>query len=152
MSLGETIRKYREDNNLTLEELSTKTGLTKQYLSMLENNKNSRTKKPIIPSIRTLNKLAEGMNMSFDELLTDPDEQDQLGERTLEFFADADDEPRTKDKRNDQYYLDKEAAEYAEMLRTRPGARMLFSAAKDMSKEEMEETVKYIEFLKSKHK
>lgn len=52
----------------------------------------------------------------------------------------------------DQYYIDKEAAEYAEMLRTRPGARMLFSAAKDMSKEEMEETVKYIEFLKSKHK
>lgn len=152
MSLGETIRKYREDNNLTLEELSTKTGLTKQYLSMLENNKNSRTKKPIIPSIRTLNKLAEGMNMSFDELLTDPDEQDQLGERALEFFADADDKPRTKDKRNDQYYLDKEAAEYAEMLRTRPGARMLFSAAKDMSTEEMEETVKYIEFLKSKHK
>lgn len=52
----------------------------------------------------------------------------------------------------DQYYIDKEAAEYAEMLRTRPGARMLFSAAKDMSKEDMEETVKYIEFLKSKHK
>ena len=31
-------------------------------------------------------------------------------------------------------------------------ARMLFSAAKDISKEDMEETVKYIEFLKSKHK
>lgn len=52
----------------------------------------------------------------------------------------------------DQYYIDKEAAEYAEMLRTRPGARMLFSAAKDISKEQMEETVRYIEFLKSKNK
>ena len=50
------------------------------------------------------------------------------------------------------YYTNAEAAEFAEYLRTRPGARMLFSAAKDMSKEEMEETVKYIEFLKSKHK
>ena len=50
------------------------------------------------------------------------------------------------------YYTNSEAAEFAEYLRTRPGARMLFSAAKDMSKEEMEETVKYIEFLKSKHK
>lgn len=50
------------------------------------------------------------------------------------------------------YYSDKEVAEFAEMLRTRPGARMLFSAAKNISKEEMEETVKYIEFLKSKHK
>lgn len=50
------------------------------------------------------------------------------------------------------YYTNAEAAEFAEYLRTRPGVRMLFSAAKDMSKEEMEETVKYIEFLKSKHK
>lgn len=50
------------------------------------------------------------------------------------------------------YYTTAEAAEFAEYLRTRPGARMLFSAAKDMSKEDMEETVKYIEFLKSKHK
>ena len=55
-------------------------------------------------------------------------------------------------KNTEGYYTDSEAAEFAEYLRTRPGARMLFSAAKDMSKEEMEETVKYIEFLKSKHK
>lgn len=55
-------------------------------------------------------------------------------------------------KSTEGYYDDPEAAEFAEYLRTRPGARMLFSAAKDMSKEEMEETVKYIEFLKSKHK
>lgn len=52
----------------------------------------------------------------------------------------------------DGYYSDAEAAEFAEYLRTRPCARMLFSAAKDITKEEMEETVKYIEFLKSKHK
>ena len=50
------------------------------------------------------------------------------------------------------YYVDPETAEFAEYLRTRPGARMLFSVAKDITKEEMEETVKYIEFLKSKHK
>ena len=55
-------------------------------------------------------------------------------------------------KNTEGYYTDPEAAEFAEYLRTKPGARMLFSAAKDMSKEEMEETVKYIEFLKSKHK
>ena len=56
------------------------------------------------------------------------------------------------EKYTEGYYTNREAAEFAEYLRTRPGARMLFSAAKDMSKEEMEETVKYIEFLKSKHK
>ena len=56
------------------------------------------------------------------------------------------------EKYTDGYYTDPEAAEFAEYLRTRPGARMLFSAAKDITKEEMEEAVKYIEFLKSKHK
>lgn len=50
------------------------------------------------------------------------------------------------------YYTDEEAAEYAEMLRTRPGARLLFSAAKDISKEDMQKAVEYIEFLKSKNK
>ncbi len=50
------------------------------------------------------------------------------------------------------YYVDKETAEYAEMLRTRPGARLLFSAAKDISKEDMQKAVEYIEFLKSKNK
>lgn len=55
-------------------------------------------------------------------------------------------------KPTEGYYDDPEAAEFAEYLRTRPGARMLFSAAKDITKEEMEEAVKYIEFLKSKHK
>ena len=50
------------------------------------------------------------------------------------------------------YYTNSEAAEFAEYLRTRPGARMLFSAAKDMSKEDMEKAVEYIELLKLKHK
>lgn len=60
------------------------------------------------------------------------------------------DEPSTN--QTEGYYVDPETAEYAEYLRTRPEARLLFSAAKDITKEEMEETVKYIEFLKSKHK
>lgn len=50
------------------------------------------------------------------------------------------------------YYVDKETAEYAEMLRTRPNARLLFSAAKDISKEDMQKAVEYIEFLKTKSK
>ena len=50
------------------------------------------------------------------------------------------------------YYTNPETAEYAEMLRTRPSARLLFSAAKDISKEDMQKAVEYIEFLKSKNK
>ena len=51
-----------------------------------------------------------------------------------------------------EYYKAAEVAEFTEYLRTRPGARMLFSAAKDISKEDMEKAVEYIELLKLKHK
>lgn len=60
------------------------------------------------------------------------------------------DEPSTN--QTEGYYVDPETAEFAEYLRTRPGARMLFSAAKDISKEDMEKAVEYIELLKLKHK
>lgn len=60
------------------------------------------------------------------------------------------DDPSTN--QTEGYYVDPETAEFAEYLRTRPGARMLFSAAKDISKEDMEKAVEYIELLKLKHK
>lgn len=49
------------------------------------------------------------------------------------------------------YYVDPKTAEYAEMLRTRPEMRMLFSASRGISKEDMEKAVEYIELLKLKH-
>lgn len=63
-----------------------------------------------------------------------------------------DSEQSVEQKSTDGYYTDPEAAEFAEYLRTRPGARMLFSAAKDISKEDLEKAVEYIELLKLKHK
>ena len=58
----------------------------------------------------------------------------------------------TLSNKTEDYYLDAEAAEYAEMLRTRPEMRMLFSASRGISKEDMEKAVEYIELLKLKHK
>lgn len=60
------------------------------------------------------------------------------------------DEPSTNQP--ECYYVDAETAEYAEMLRTRPEMRMLFSASRGISKEDMEKAVEYIELLKLKHK
>lgn len=57
----------------------------------------------------------------------------------------------TTSNQTEGYYVDPETAEFAEYLRTRPEARLLFSASRGISKEDMEETVKYIEYLKSKH-
>lgn len=62
------------------------------------------------------------------------------------------DENIPTNEQSSNYYLDAETAEYAEMLRTRPEMRMLFSASRGISKEEMEEAVNYIEFIKSRNK
>ncbi len=58
----------------------------------------------------------------------------------------------TSSNQSEGYYVDPETAEYAEMLRTRPEMRMLFSASRGISKEDMEKAVEYIELLKLKHK
>ena len=60
------------------------------------------------------------------------------------------DEPSTN--QTEGYYVDPETAEFAEYLRTRPEARLLFSASRGISKEEMQEAVNYIEYIKSRNK
>ena len=52
----------------------------------------------------------------------------------------------------EDFYLDAETAEYVKILRTLPEMRMLFSASRGISKEDMEKAVEYIELLKLKHK
>ena len=59
------------------------------------------------------------------------------------------DEPTSN--QTEGYYVDPETAEFAEYLRTRPEARLLFSASRGISKEDMEKAVEYIELLKLKH-
>lgn len=56
------------------------------------------------------------------------------------------------DNEGDGYYDDPEVAAYAEELRTNPEMKMLFSAAKDISKESMQKTYEYIKFLKSQER
>lgn len=57
----------------------------------------------------------------------------------------------TTSNQTEGYYVDPETAEFAEYLRTRPEARLLFSASRGISKEDMEKAVEYIELLKLKH-
>lgn len=84
-------------------------------------------------SIDNIIKICKGLNIK-------PDELAEIGEEI------------TIPSETKGYYTNPEAAEFAEYLRTRPGARMLFSAAKDISKEDLEKAVEYIELLKLKNK
>lgn len=65
MTLGERIRYYREAAGLSQSEVEKKTGIKREYLSKLENNKLKN------PTYGTLTKLANGLEIDLVVLITD---------------------------------------------------------------------------------
>lgn len=69
MNLSTIIKNYRLANNLTMQEFADACGLSKGYISMLENGRHPRNNKEVIPSLDTYRKLSEAMNVLLDDLL-----------------------------------------------------------------------------------
>ena len=86
MKLKEVIKKYRDDNDLSMQEFAERSGLSKGYISMLESGKHPQNNRPLTPSIDTYQKIAKGMGISLDELLhiVDGDEIVSVGESSGE--------------------------------------------------------------------
>lgn len=59
-------------------------------------------------------------------------------------------ERSSRESFNNGYYTDSETAELAEKLRTDPDMKILFSAAKDLTPEEMQQAADYVNYLKMK--
>lgn len=69
MTLGDLIFKYRTENELSMDDFSKKSGISKAYVSLIEKNVNPRNNKPVAPTLPTLKKIASAMNMDIDSLL-----------------------------------------------------------------------------------
>ena len=121
-TMGTRLKELRMNAGYTGEEVGRMLQVSKSAISMWEKDLRS-------PSADLIERFAEIYGVSTDYIITGRESNAPKG-----------------------YYHDLEAAEYAEYLRTRPHAKILFSASKDMTKEDMEEAVRYIEYLKSKHK
>lgn len=74
MTLGQIIRAYREENSMSMDNFAKASGLSKGYISQLENNVNPKTGEPPRPSVETIRKAAKGMFMTFDEVMTNLDD------------------------------------------------------------------------------
>ena len=70
MTIGDIIKNYRKENNLTLREFAKKCDLSYTYIFALEKDKDTRTGKPTTPSLDSLYSIAKGMNISAENLLT----------------------------------------------------------------------------------
>lgn len=205
-TIGEIIKKYRQEHGISMDEFGKRSGLSKAYISLLERGKSTRSNKPIVPSIDTLSAIAKAIGEDLDTLvyMLDPDQEVRLGapeeEGLMKLFSSRLSNlmserninqreiaqivgvsestvgkwlllkaiPRMgviqkladyfnvgksyflEDESDAGYYTDPEVAEYAEELRTNPELRVLFSASRDLSKKQMQETYDYIKYLKSK--
>lgn len=70
MKLSEIIIKYRKEHGLSQRQLSSQCDLSTGYISLIEREVNPQTGKVMVPSLPVLNKLAKGMGMMIDDLLS----------------------------------------------------------------------------------
>lgn len=74
MTLKEYVLEYRKSHKISQRQFAAMCDLSNGFISMLEKGDNPHTQKPITPSLPTLKKLANGMGISLDELLSVTDD------------------------------------------------------------------------------
>ena len=84
MDIGKKIKELRLQNDLTLEDLASRSELTKGFLSQLERNLTS-------PSISTLEDILEALGTNLSEFFHE-EEEEQIVFSTKDFFVDKKDE------------------------------------------------------------
>ena len=128
--LGSKLKKARVDKDLSMDALSrifqNEYGLnvTKSMISRWENGLAEPTNKYV-------SAYAKYFGLDMNDLL---------------------DIPASRVKESVGYYADPEVAALAEEARTNPQIRVLLSASKNLSKSELDQTIKFIKFLRSQEK
>jgi transcriptional regulator with XRE-family HTH domain len=70
MKLSEYLIEYRREQGLSQRQLAEKCGLTNGYINMIEKGVNPKTNQPIVPSIASYKKIANGTGKSLQDLLS----------------------------------------------------------------------------------
>ena len=76
MKLSDVIKQFRMDNGLSQRQMGAQCGLSTGYISLIEKEVNPQTGKTMVPSLPVMNKLAIGMGLTLDELLSMCDDMD----------------------------------------------------------------------------
>ena len=98
MKLSELIIEYRTRMKISQREFSRKCDLSNTYISFIENEKNPKTGRPVVPTLEQYKKIANGMGITVQRLfeLLDDDAPVDLGGTAAE---PADDQQETDDFR-----------------------------------------------------
>lgn len=70
MKLSQLIVNYRKEHNLSQRQMAGICDLSPGYISLIEKEISPQTGKPMFPTLKVLNKLAKGMGMTVDTLIS----------------------------------------------------------------------------------
>lgn len=130
--IHERIKRLRKQNKLSVDEIVKKLNISRATYYRYESNEIEKLPLTILEPLAKILNTTPAYLMGWQE----PHQENKS----------------ITSNQTEGYYVDPETAEFAEYLRTRPEMRMLFSASRGISKEEMQEAVNYIEFIKSRNK
>ena len=71
MKLGEFVEKYISEHKISQRQFAKRCGMSSGYISMIVNGVNPRSNTPIVPTLKSLNGIARGMNITIDELFAE---------------------------------------------------------------------------------
>ena len=88
MELRDIIIRYRREHGLSQRAFAVRCGLSNGYIAMIEGGRNPSTGKPVVPSFRNLQALAEGMNMTTRALIEIADDMQFTNDDKIENFPE----------------------------------------------------------------
>lgn len=76
MHIGEYINNYLMEHQMSQRQFAKKCNFSNGYISMLINNENPKTGKPMVPSLTALLSISRAMCISLDDLIDAVDDMD----------------------------------------------------------------------------
>lgn len=162
MTIGELIQRYCDSHGITNQQFAELSHVSKAYVSMLVNGRNPKTNKPIIPSVKTYQQIADAMGITLNELL-DQMEKDTPStyhiipagsakgmqatvEATYKGLADAIVE---KLRQSDDLGIvaDDELMQMREDMRRDPELREIYSLSRKTTKDKMKQIRDFVRFV-----
>ena len=91
MTLGEYIKSYRASHSIGQREFAQMCGISAGYVSMLENNRNPKSGRPLSPRIELYQQVAAATGIGLDELIAIVDDNITVTPRKEQSTAAVDD-------------------------------------------------------------
>lgn len=116
MTLGDIIKQYRTEHEMSMDAFAVKSGISKSYISLLEKNQHPKTGNPITPSVETIKSAADGMNMDFNDLFA-------MIDGNISLIPDTQDNCQ-------EHHFNRETKQIAQSIYDDPDLHALFNAAR----------------------